>query len=134
MLFGKKLVALLILTIVLVVPACSDDDDPVAPAPTMSGTWDVEWWYVKGFSDGGTWSLTENQGTIDGVMFIPNGSSTALDLTGTCSPDGVIYMTWPTPVGEGVIEGKVSRDRTSFTGQIAMPAMEVVDSLSATKQ
>lgn len=123
----RRLATLSVLLILLI--GCSDDnDDPVTPEPTMTGTWDFEW-TVGQSKLHGIWHITETDGTITGTM-----TSMTDDIAGTCSTDGDVMMSAINGSYEFSIQGSVTADRISFSGEITRIDESVRYLLTATKR
>lgn len=89
----RKLVSCVAVALLLiVVPACGGDDDPMEPTtPTLDGSW-------TGSTDGITFDLTLNEaedGSVTGGGNISSDTESAsLDVTGThVNPDVTLQMT-----------------------------------------
>jgi len=126
----RKLAAVSLLFLLFV--GCGDDNDdpvaPVTPEPTMTGTWDFEW-TVGQSKLHGIWHITEADGTITGTM-----TSMTNDIAGTCTADGDVMIGATNGSHEYSIQGSVTADRTSFSGEITRIENSVGYLLTATKR
>jgi len=115
----KMLLFALTLAVCAVYGGCSEEENnPVAPAPTMAGIWDVVLDF-PGAADGIRFNLTEVNGVLGGTITTLEGD---LSLNGTCSSSGQVTLSYDVPqenpqiTARGVFDGSVNTERTALNG------------------
>lgn len=115
----KAVLCMLVLAACAVYGGCSEEENnPAAPAPTMSGTWDVVLDF-PGAIDSIRFVITEANGVLGGSINTLEGEK---QLNGTCSSSGQVTLSYDVPQGNsgitarGVFDGNVNAERTALSG------------------
>ncbi len=115
----KMLLIALTLAVCAVYGGCSEEENnPVAPAPTMTGRWDVVF-ESSGAQDGIHFDLTGNNGVVSGTITTPEGD---FPLNGTCSSSGQVHLSYDVLqedtqlITRNMFDGQMNRFWTALNG------------------